>query len=386
MTQSPATPLPPPQERRRLRDAAGLTQAQLAARVGVSRATVRAWETGRTTPHGRKREAYAKLLAEFDATAARRRADRPVTVSLEKKTAPRERKKPQERPSPAPAPPPSPSLTPVPPDGPLPAPLTPTQAFDALYAFCAPALVRQAYLLTGRRELAREAVERAFQQVWDRWPEVAVDRDPAGWVRAATYEYALSPWHRFRPRYRHPEPPPADPAHRALMDVLLTLPPPHRRALLLYDGVGLDLPETAAETEASTAATASRLLHARETVAARLPDLSDPATLNRRLAEVASTERLRAAKPPTVRALSERRARFWTRAAIAFTVTLISATTLSLRTAPTRYEPPVPPGETVRGVPPRVAPGPLSEDQLELRKKLREAAGSGPERLVPEAT
>ena len=90
-----------------------------------------------------------------------------------------------------------------------PAPLTPAQAFDALYAFCAPALVRQTYLLTGRRELARESVERAFQLAWQRWPEVAVDRDPAGWVRAAAYEYAMSPWHRFRPRYRHPEPPPA---------------------------------------------------------------------------------------------------------------------------------------------------------------------------------
>ncbi|CAM5670242.1 HTH cro/C1-type domain-containing protein OS=Streptomyces glaucescens OX=1907 GN=SGLAU_20685 PE=3 SV=1 [Streptomyces glaucescens] len=81
---------------------------------------------------------------------------------------------------------------------------------------------------------------------------------------------------------------------------------------------------------------------------------------------------------------SERRARFWTRAAIAFTVTLIGATALTLRTAPTRYEPPVPPGETVRGVPPRAAPGPLSERELELRAKLREEMVNGPERLVPE--
>ena len=71
---------------------------------------------------------------------------------------------------------------------PSPASLTPAQAFDALYAFCAPALVRQAYLLTGRRELARESVERAFQLAWQRWPEVAVDPDPAGWMRAMTYE------------------------------------------------------------------------------------------------------------------------------------------------------------------------------------------------------
>lgn len=326
-----------------------MTQAQVAERVGVTLETVRAWESGRTSPRGRKREAYAKLLTEL--------AQEPEVTA------------PQEEPAPEP-------------EAPA-APLTPAQAFDALYAFCSPALVRQAYLLTGRRELARESVERAFQVAWQRWPEVAVDRDPAGWVRATAYEYALSPWHRFRPRYRHPEPPPADAADRALMDVLLQLPPPYRRTLLLYDGVGLDLPETAAETEASTPAAANRLLHAREAVAARIPDLSDPGELHRRLAELASTERLRAARPPSVRTGGERKARFWTRAAIAFTVALIGTTALTLRTAPTHYEPPVAPGAEVMGVPPRVAPGALSATEVELRAKLRREAASGPERLVP---
>lgn len=262
-------------------------------------------------------------------------------------------------------------------------PLTPAQAFDALYAFCSPALVRQAYLLTGRRELARESVERAFQLAWERWPEVAVDRDPAGWVRAAAYEFALSPWQRLRPRNRQPEAPVADPSDRALMAVLLKLPPPQRRTLLLYDGVGLDLPETAAETEASTPATAGRLLRAREAVATRLPELSDPGELHRRLAELASTERLRAPASRTVRTGGERRARFWTRAAIAFTVALIGTTALTLRTAPTHYEPPVAPGAEVQGVPARVAQGSLSDTEVALREKLREGAGSGPERVVP---
>ncbi|MFI1045644.1 RNA polymerase subunit sigma-70 [Streptomyces griseoruber] len=262
--------------------------------------------------------------------------------------------------------------------------LTPAQAFDALYAFCAPALVRQTYLLCGRRELARESVERAFQLAWQRWPEVAVDRDPASWVRAAAHEYALSPWHRFRPRFRHPEPPPADAADRALLAVLLALPPSQRRTLLLYDGVGLDLPETAAETEASTPATAHRLLHARETLAASLPQLADPAALHERLAELASVERLRPARPATVRAGGEARARFWTRAAIAFTVTIIGATALTVRTAPTRYDPPVPSGRTVQGVPPEAAPGTLSKKQTALRKKLRSNPANGPQRLAPQ--
>ncbi|MFD7278967.1 helix-turn-helix domain-containing protein [Streptomyces sp. NPDC059862] len=368
---SPATPLPPPKERRRLRETGSLTVAQVAERMGVSRRTVRAWEAGRATPRGRKREVYAELLnALTTETGIETVTDREIPARKTDVTVRHGQPEPEAQPDPfAPS---SPSS------------LTPAQAFDALYAFCAPALVRQTYLLTGRRELARESVERAFQLAWQRWPEVAVDRDPTGWVRAAAYEYALSPWHRFRPRHRHPEAPPADASDRTLLNVLLRLPPPHRRTLLLYDVVGLDLPETAAETEASTPAAANRLLHAREAVAARLPELSDPAELHRRLARLADTERLRAAKPFTVRNGSERRARFWTRAAIAFTVTLIGATALTLRTAPTQYEPPVAPGETVRGVPPRAAPGPLSEQQLELLEKLRMETAGGPERLVPE--
>jgi DNA-directed RNA polymerase specialized sigma24 family protein/DNA-binding XRE family transcriptional regulator len=353
-TQSSATPLPPPTERRRLRVARSLTQAQLAARLGVSRTTVRAWESGRRIPDGSDGEAYARLLS-----------------TLARPTAPQD--------------PTGKGGAPVPEGTPVaPEPLTPAQAFDALYAFCAPALVRQTYLLTGRRDLAREVVEQAFQQAWQRWPEVARDRDPAGWVRAVAYDCALSPWHRFRPRYRHPEPPPADPADRALLHALLGLPPAYRRTLVLYDGVGLDLPETAAETEASTPAAANRLTHAREAVAACLPELADPAELHRRLLELASTERLRAARPTVVRTVGERRNVFWTRAAIAFTVTIIGATTLTLRTAPTHYEAPIAPAQAVRGVPPRAALGPLSGEEIALQKKLRQSEASGPERLMPD--
>ncbi|MFD0057443.1 helix-turn-helix domain-containing protein [Streptomyces sp. NPDC127168] len=384
MTRSPGTPLPPPKARRRLREAASLTQAQLADRMGVTRATVRTWESGRTTPRGRRREAYAELLKTLaeEESAAAEPAPVPVVVAvrtgpgspaedteslvLPAKALPTEERQ-EDEPEPAPEP----------------VALTPAQAFDALYEFGTPALVRQTFLLTGRRELARESVERAFQTAWENWPEVARDRDPVGWVRAVAYEYALSPWQRFRPRNRHPEPPPADPGDRTLLNTLLRLPPRHRRTLLLYDGVGLDLPETAAETEASTPAAANRLLNARRAMADRLPELADPEVLHRRLAEVASNERLRAAKPPTVRVGSERRARFWTRAAIAFTAALIGTTALTLRTAPTHYEPPVSPGETVRGVPPKVAPGALSDEELELRQKLRDQMQDGPERLTP---
>ncbi|MFE0416953.1 helix-turn-helix domain-containing protein [Streptomyces tendae] len=381
MTRSPATPLPPPKARRRLRESAALTQPQLATRVGVTPAAVRAWESGRTTPRGRKREAYAKLLK----TLAEEETARQAKQEQQEQQEPDEKQESAPAPVPESQPEPKPEPEPEPESKPQPAPvaLTPAQAFDALYAFSAPALVRQTFLLTGRREQARESVERAFQAAWERWPEVARDRDPVGWVRATAYEYALSPWQRLRPRHRHPEPPPADPGDRTLLNTLLRLPPRHRRTLVLYDGVGLDLPETAAETEASTPATANRLLRAREAVAGRLPALADPQVLHRRLTELASNERLRAAEPPTVRRGGERRARLRTRAAIAFTVALIGTTALTVRTAPTHYEPPVSPGQAVRGVPQRVAPGALSDEELELRQKLRDQLQDGPERLSP---
>ncbi|MFI8949301.1 helix-turn-helix domain-containing protein [Streptomyces sp. NPDC053750] len=396
MTPRPAPPLPPPKTRRHLREAAALTQAELATRLGVGRGTVRAWESGRTTPRGRKREAYAELLntlakAEEEAAGAGaveptpEGEPAPVPVVVAVGTGPAGASEKGTDILVRPARPLNVDEQPVPVVEPAPAPseLTPAQAFDALYEFGAPALVRQTYLLTGRRELARESVERAFQHAWERWPEVARDRDPVGWVRATAYEYALSPWQRFRMRHRHPEPPPADPSHRALQNALLRLPPRHRRTLLLYDGVGLDLPETAAETEASTPVTAGRLLRAREAVAGRLPELADPQVLHQRLAELASAERLRAAGPPAVRAGSERRARLMTRVAIALTVAFIGTTALTLRSAPTHYERPVAPGETVRGVPPRVAPGALSDEELALRQKLRDQLQDGPERLTP---
>lgn len=57
--------LPTPKERRRLREAAELTHEEVAAAVGVTATTVRSWETGRTHPRGRKREAYVKLLTRL---------------------------------------------------------------------------------------------------------------------------------------------------------------------------------------------------------------------------------------------------------------------------------------------------------------------------------
>ncbi|MEO3755062.1 hypothetical protein [Streptomyces sp. B6B3] len=154
-------------------------------------------------------------------------------------------------------------------------------AFDQLHIRHADALVRQAFLLCGRQGQARRAVGRAFRLAWERWPEVAADPDPAGWVRAAAHDYALSPWLswvRGGPRTRARAAGrtfPGPPRDRALLEALLRLPPGYRRALVLHDAVGLTETRTAAESEASLAATRGRIGCAREYVACWVPRLAD---------------------------------------------------------------------------------------------------------------
>ncbi|MEE1817342.1 helix-turn-helix domain-containing protein [Streptomyces sp. SP18ES09] len=450
---APSGTLPTPKERRRLREALALSEEQVAEAMGVTKATVRSWETGRSTPRGRKREAYAKLLGSHEPQApepqttepqapeaasqgaashgaaslgpesrrsqppapARDRAQPPplpraqpqasASADVRPRAAAKRAAKPPRAPSPAPGSAPGParegppkqperlkpvaSEAPVEPDPVAPSPtgpsFTPEQAFDALYAHAAPGLVHQTYLLTGRRALSRESVERAFHHAWEHWPEVAVDADPVGWVRAVAYEYALSPWHRLRRAHKHPDAPPAEATRRALLGALLELPPAHRRTVLLYDGLGLDLPDTAAETEASTPAAANRLLHARTVLGQRLPELAEPEALHHRLSTLVSEAPAAATLPAAraVRAGSEHRARTWTRAVLGVTAALIVVTGFTVATAPTRYIPVNAPGETVNGVPVRGGPQKLGPEDLELRDKLRSDPNPGPERLVP---
>ncbi|MFC8489881.1 helix-turn-helix domain-containing protein [Streptomyces sp. NPDC057235] len=437
---TPSATLPTPKERRRLREALALSEEQVAEAMGVTRATVKAWETGRSAPRGRKREAYARLLgadgpegpppppdptgrAEAvsgpaltpSAPSSPVSSRPPATPAGDGVSMPAERLKP-EAPEPETSPPreapeapekagaakpgavetvegpgavrkPGATEPVAPAAGPAaPGGLTPEEAFDALYAHAAPGLVHQTYLLTGRRALSREAVERAFQQAWQRWPEVAVDADPVGWVRATAYEYALSPWHRLRRAHKHPDAAPAEAGRRGqeLLSALLELPPPHRRTVLLYDGLGLDLPDTAAETEASTPAAANRLLHARTVLGGKDPDLAEPGELHRRLKALVAEEpvtELPAAR--AVRTGSEHRTRTWTRAVVGVTAVLIAMTGFTAMTAPTRYVPVNAPGETVNGVPVRGGPEKLRPEDVELRDRLRSEPNPGPERLVP---
>ncbi len=57
--------LPPPAERRRLRQAHGLTLDEVASALDVRRATVSGWEAGKTEPRPPERDAYARMLKQL---------------------------------------------------------------------------------------------------------------------------------------------------------------------------------------------------------------------------------------------------------------------------------------------------------------------------------
>ncbi|MBP2580059.1 DNA-binding XRE family transcriptional regulator [Streptomyces sp. PvR006] len=61
--------LPAPATRLGLREAWGLSRAQVAAAFGVTSATVGAWESGRTSPRGARRRAYAAFLTGLAASS-----------------------------------------------------------------------------------------------------------------------------------------------------------------------------------------------------------------------------------------------------------------------------------------------------------------------------
>ncbi|MFF2650791.1 sigma factor-like helix-turn-helix DNA-binding protein [Streptomyces sp. NPDC058045] len=215
---------------------------------------------------------------------------------------------------------------------------TPEAAFDALYLRAAPHLIHQTHLLTGRRARAFESVEYAFRHAWQHWPEVAVDPDPTGWVRAHAYEYALSPWHHFREGVGEVPPAPDDPVHRAL----LCLAPRHRRTLLMCDGLGLDVAQVAAETEASDPVVRSRLLNARSELAAQVPELATaPDELRARMRTLAgATSTATVPTATSVRAGSDRRLALLTRTVVGAVAALVGLVSLSIATGPDQHQPP----------------------------------------------
>ncbi|WP_329189918.1 helix-turn-helix domain-containing protein [Streptomyces sp. NBC_01428] len=126
------SPLPAPEARARLRRSWHLSERQVATAFGVTPATVRSWEAGRTTPTGRRRAAYAAFLSGLAQGLAPAALADPAPQKKRTPAPPRKRASapPKEGTPVAPAPAPSPvrALTPPPRNASASRPATPPPA------------------------------------------------------------------------------------------------------------------------------------------------------------------------------------------------------------------------------------------------------------------
>lgn len=342
---SPTAPPPPPPPKANAPESSHLV-------TRATRPAVSPVEPAPIAPLPERPEVAVKRAPKPANTPQRRAKPRPPAIPVAADPTPPPPPAPPRTPKPKPSPPPPPApVAPNPPAAPA-APTDPTPwpeaAFDRLYTHSVSGLVRQVDLITGNPGFARHAVRRAFDLAWQRWPEVAADPDPVGWVRAAAYEYALAPWQQWVPGHRtHPRAAArtlrGSERDGAVRAAVLRLSPSQRQALVLYDGLGLDLPVAAAESEASTVATASRITQARAALSAAVPELGDeaPARLKAILAEP-DPEPARGTDPGTgtgvapevpaarVRDASERGVRRRTLGAVALTALIAGATGAAL--------------------------------------------------------
>ncbi len=158
-------------------------------------------------------------------------------------------------------------------------------AFDAFFADSWSRLQSQAYVLTGSKESAQDLTQEAFLRAWRRWDKVAVYERPEAWTRKVLHNLCIQSWRRARTKDRPAEVDipvsgeiPSD--HYELAQAMRSLPGTHARALLLHDGLGMSVKETADELGVPEGTMKSWLSRSRKVVADRL-------VLSRSLTEVA---------------------------------------------------------------------------------------------------
>ena len=159
-------------------------------------------------------------------------------------------------------------------------------SFDDLYAAHYADLTVQLFAYFGDQQEAQDLVQEAFCRALARWRTVSGYDDPVAWIRRVAWNLAVSRWRRgrtavgFLRRQRVAEPQVAGPGPErvALVSALGTLPPAHRRAMVLRYLADLTIAEIAEQEEVAEGTVKSWLHRARSALAAQLgPDQFDSA-------------------------------------------------------------------------------------------------------------
>ena len=147
--------------------------------------------------------------------------------------------------------------------------------FDTFYRNSSRRLYGQAYVLTGSRELAEDLTHEAFLRAWKHWQRIADYEGPEAWTRRVLHNLCIDSWRKSRPRvHKGPDPVPSSveiPTHHLqLAEAMRSLPGEQARALLLHDGLGMTIAETAGDLGVPEGTVTSWLTRSRKIVAAKL--------------------------------------------------------------------------------------------------------------------
>jgi RNA polymerase sigma-70 factor (ECF subfamily) len=149
------------------------------------------------------------------------------------------------------------------------------KAYDAFFQASWARLQGQAFILTGSQEQAQDLTQEALLRAWTHWDRIAGYEDPEGWTRRVLHNLCIASWRRSQLR-RVTGPRdvgvtvdmPED--HVLLAEAMRGLPGAQARALLLHDGLGMTVAETARELDVPEGTVKSWLSRSRKIVAAHL--------------------------------------------------------------------------------------------------------------------
>ena len=154
------------------------------------------------------------------------------------------------------------------------------EAYDAFFQASWARLQGQAYVLTGSLEQAQDLTQEAFLRAWTHWDRITGYEDPEGWTRRVLHNLCIQSWRRSQVRrFDGPRPTArttpsstdeAPDDHVLLAQAMRHLPGERARALLLHDGLGMTVAETARELGVPEGTVKSWLSRARKTVGAHL--------------------------------------------------------------------------------------------------------------------
>lgn len=148
--------------------------------------------------------------------------------------------------------------------------------FDEFYRARFQGLTLQLYAYIGDLAEAQDLVQEAFCRAFVRWKKIGAYDDPTSWVRRVAWNLAKSRFrvrrtaHAFLYGQRQVVVAGPDPDRVALVRALATLPPRHRRAVVLHHMAQLSVGEIAVQEGVAEGTVKSWLSRGRAALAEQL--------------------------------------------------------------------------------------------------------------------